>query len=252
METLEKGKGHYRFDLNKAVSTPYCDYFLRLAVALNDLLSVQQLLHLDLSSQPSHVRTGLGTYLTKLHAGHIVEAYIAFVEKIRPNKKLGTSDLYRFLTSSDNLKNSFSQLETILMDKRFRSLRQVRNSFAFHFNYEDDGQDTMDAVASILSTDADDPDIGLIIHNSDFLTDRFSFADHIVIAGWLNLAEVQNPDSGKGQADMRADIKFVGEATGPFLRFAKDGILEWIVSNKLQLPKEKLKSSSADTVSGDS
>lgn len=240
----EKYMGHYRFDLRKALSTAHCQYFLRLAMALNDLLSVQQLMHLDLSNQTSQVSTGLGIYLTKLHAGHVVESYIAFVEKIRPSKKTsGGSDLYQFLISNDRLKDSFCELERILEDKRFISLRRVRNSFAFHFNYENDGKDTMEAVTAMLASrnknKDPEPDVGLIIRTQNFLTDRFYFADDLVVAGWLNFAEVQNPSCDSGKDEMRMHIRFVGEATVPFLRFATDGILEWIVENKLQLPNPR-------------
>ncbi len=91
---LMRNNGHYRFDLERARKALFCEYFIRLAQPINDLLSIQQLASIERAKMPHHVDVGLGTYLTKLQAAHLIEAYIAFVEKVQPRKGEAPSDLY--------------------------------------------------------------------------------------------------------------------------------------------------------------
>lgn len=246
----------YRFDLRKAVETEHAHYFMRLALGLNALLSVQQLMDLNgRAEQPEHVRKGVLGYLCAMHVSHLVETYIAFVEKITPTpphlvlkyqglRKKGkktppvvTSELYDFIKSNDSIKESFEQLEANLKDKRFPMLRQFRNTFGFHFNHEANGKKTVEAVRSILADekDGDHPDNGLIVMGTP-LESRFVFADQVLISGWFNAAGATSPKDEENASIMAVHQEFIMQATKPMIRFGQDAFLDWVRANKLQVP----------------
>lgn len=224
----------YRFDLKRAAEAPNCQYFMRLAQSVNDLLSIQQLLDVDKSAMSSQVQDGLKIYLLRLHASHLVEAFIAFVEKA-PHK--GVIDFIEVRESLDTL---FVQLQKTSKDKRFKNLRRLRNSFSFHYDYEQHGKDTMDALRAVL--ESEDDDVGLVIRPtsdlpSSHLYSRNVFADHIVLEGWLRLADVRD-EGDESITNMQDHIKFLGEATSKFIEFAERAFLEWIQANNLQVRGE--------------
>ena len=237
-----------RIDLGKAQVAPYSSYMFRSLLALNDLLSIHYLSMCFQKDQPDiHIRNGVESYLVRLMQAHTVEAYMAFVVSIKPGKNgQPLDDVYNYIQSKPDLKNRFDELLNNLSDKFFKAMMEVRSTFTFHYNYEDCGRETAEALARLLRVSETDKSNGgedLIIYDphspkildEDYiLQTRFVCADRLVNEGMamLNgLAEgvdhESNPDSGKFK-------KSIVEFSSDFIIFAQFVVMEWIKDNKLQ------------------
>lgn len=138
-----------KFDLAKAVNAPFCHYFLRLGIAVNDLLSIHQFGRLDQQEVTEEVRSGMRLYLMKTLASHVAEAYISFVENIGSNRK-DDKELTKYIESFESLKPQLTELRRVLKSSEFLKVRKLRDSFGFHYNYKKNGNRTMQAALALL------------------------------------------------------------------------------------------------------
>lgn len=182
----------YLIDIEKAVKAPHAEYFFRLLLALNDLSSAHQARHYlsSCADMPDRVSKGITGYLCRVQIAHLVEAYIAFVEKVPTRTKPGSNEsVATFLRKHPKLGPLFADLESVLKESGFKDIKNLRNTFVFHYNYKEHGQDTMNAVNAILSSKQHNArNSGLMVYDGQSLTDRFVIADNIANAGWKMLS----------------------------------------------------------------
>jgi hypothetical protein len=234
----------YQINLAEALNVDHSSYMFRLLIALNDLLSIHYLSScFGKFDSPVAMQNGIESYLIRMLRCHIVEAYIAFVEKIQNNP---ADPVLEYLCTDDDLKKQFEALDNIrLENKHFKAMRAIRNSFGFHYNYRDHGEDTRKALDRLLQVAKSersnggedliviDPHSLLILKDDYVLQTRFVCADRLVNEGMAMLAgldELVNHNINPSSVEFKQSV---GLAI-PFIKFAQDAFLKWISDNNLQ------------------
>jgi hypothetical protein len=74
----------------------------------------------------------------------------------------------------------------LIKQSDFTSIRKLRNTFVFHYNYRDNSLDTQKALEALLEKAQQCPSgsENLIVRTANPLTSRFFVADELAIAGW--------------------------------------------------------------------
>jgi predicted Zn-ribbon and HTH transcriptional regulator len=237
---MTKLKGEYRLNLNKVAKTEHHEYMFKLAIALNDFLSVQTLnksLTISKSRILRKIRISVENYLLRLAQAHIYSAYEAFVMRIQPTRKFpkGQEPVYAYICKNHKSKQFFEQMQTIMKDPFFNTVRTLRNTFVFHYNSEKLSKATASVVKRLIEEikqGYDSKDVNLILRTSNSDNCRFVFADEIMnIANQMYLPK-SKPNNPEAQiVDYRI---FLMTAATVFRNFAEETLLFWVVENKLQ------------------
>lgn len=237
----------YRISLARAIKVTHKSYMFRLLIALNDLLSIHYLSsHFETFKAPVYMRNGIESYLVRMLRCHIVEAYIAFIQKIHPYRGRPADPVLEYIRADRDLKRHFDALDDIQAnDKHFKAMKRIRNSFGFHYNYKDYGEDTDHALERLLRVAKSersnggedliiiDPNSLLVLKDDYILQTRFVCADRLVNEGMAMLAELDelaNHNEHPASIEFKRSVKLAI----PFIQFAQDAFLKWVSDNKLQ------------------
>lgn len=239
--TKQSKLGEYRFDLKVAKSKPNCRYVFRLMMALNDQLSIHWLYQQYAKCpEKSVVERGVLTYLLRIQASHTSEAYIAFVEPIRPTRKnpFGQDKVHRFITKKPTLLTKFEALEKHLDNPEFGKIRKFRNTFGFHYNHKSASEDTWKALNRLVRSvqrNPGDGDDNLILRTESPVNSRFVSGDRIVEAGWREMIGTREVADFSKSKEVQYHQKFVQAASSDFIIFAESFILAWVSHYSLQV-----------------
>lgn len=176
---------------------------------------------------------GVLSYLLRIQASHTAEAYIAFVEPIRPTRKnlKGQDKAYRFIAKKPDLLQKFKALEMHLDNPEFKKIRTFRNTFGFHYNHKFASEDTWKAlkrlVRSVQKNPADGND-NLILRTSTAAENRFVTGDRIVEAGWRTMIGMREVKDFSKNKRVQEHQKFIQTSSSDFIEFAESFILAWI------------------------
>jgi len=228
----------YRINLAKAKDAEHAEYMFRLMICLNDLLSIRQLLALTEHGRDSVQQEALASYLIRMFNAHLVEACVAFVERVMPvgSPPRPQHSVYDFIEQHDACLAKFKGLMRLIKTENFNRLRTLRHTFAFHYNYEDQSVQTVEALDKLLEKSVRCPSSGenLIVYTDDPTTTRFVLADELINVGWRMLIGIDECVQYKSDSSMAKYQEFLGKVGLLFLDFSQVTVLKWIDHCKLQ------------------
>ncbi|MBK7745706.1 MAG: hypothetical protein IPI39_00470 [Candidatus Obscuribacter sp.] len=137
-------------DCEKLYALPGFEVMTNLMISLNDLLSIaylSDLLEKDFKKKPALTSVYHGTlmHLLRNKAGVLWAAHEYFIEK-RSSKSMTVKFFKDFHSRNPDLKTLFEKFEKNCSDGNFRSFHVIRNNFAYHLNYSDNGARTKLAI----------------------------------------------------------------------------------------------------------
>jgi hypothetical protein len=227
-------------NLTEAASKPHAAFYFRLLFAVNDLSSTHALYKIakeqyENGSLSELVYTGLDSYLIQMETGHLFEAALAFIDKVRPSNSSpeGQHPFYAVIESDSALLVMFNELvEEVKNNSRFEQMRKVRNTVLFHYA-DRDPQITEDGIARTLQEIGQPQEVEFAIMDTQRQIYRYPVADKIVDCIWEDLNGLPMPtDSSyeKSVASVKAHRSAIAKK---FLRFAETLFLKWAQHNKL-------------------
>jgi hypothetical protein len=219
----------YKIDITKAATAPNAAYIFRLMIAVNDLLTLKQIYESSKSSdasRPKHIRNSAIEYLLRMQQAHLFEAYDAFVTKIptKGNSREKGESIANFVKQKPHLNAQLAKLNALKQDAIFKRIEAVRNNFSFHYNWDNEGQLTHEAILEFSNKD-----IEAVIHgppgHKDF---RYSIADEVLNVGWQNALITQH-------GDIEQTRDYITAMGNTFINFADNLIIAWIDEYKLAI-----------------
>lgn len=234
-------------DVEKAQSAPNAAYTIRLMFALNDLLALNflyEMINRDKEGHPEYrfMYGGLIGYLLRLQEAHIVEAIDAFVTRM-PNA--GTSRhkglaVSKSVKSNNQLSKILKKLKTLKEEPEYQLLTQVRNNLTFHYNWQDEGASTEEAIIQCideLKSQKQGSCHGWVLTTGNLSPLRFLLADEVLNTAWRrHLGNIPDSPNYKDCPTTQKIKTFVTELGSTFIKFANAWILAWIQENDLALP----------------
>lgn len=224
----------YKIDLEAAKNSEHSEYMFRLMFALNDLLSARQIISLTGRIKTAR-KDALVSYAIRLFIAHLVEACIAFIEKVRPSREgKPRHAVYDFIAKDPGSFALFKELDAQMRTADFSKLRDLRDYFIFHYNYEDNGSETAKALEALTYKFENCPS-GLenrIDRTTNPITTRFYVADELVNVAWRMTVGV--PECSEKSEAMETHQKCWGKAGLTFIKFAETLSLYWITEFNLQ------------------